>query len=75
MERVSILKIIDKDSNQEALAIVRPLNGFVALTLSLENEGDVQVVFSPSECSDLIARLQQAVQEIKIDIKEVALAA
>ncbi len=60
MEKVSILKIRDKDEDQEALAIVRSVNGFVALTLSLEHEGDVQVAFTPSECEELILRLQQA---------------
>ena len=50
MEQVSILKVVDKDSGQEALAIVRAVNGLVALTLSLEHEGDVMVAFSPSEC-------------------------
>ncbi len=57
----SILKIRDKDEDQEALAIVRSVNGFVALTLSLEHEGDVEVAFTPAECNVLILRLQQAV--------------
>lgn len=61
MDKVSVLKIRDKDEDQEALAIVRSVNGFVALTLSLEHEGDVEIAFTPSECEDLIQRLQQAV--------------
>ncbi len=63
MEKVSVLKVRDKDEDQEALAIVRSVNGFVALTLSLEHEGDVQVAFTPSECQELVRRLQQAIYE------------
>lgn len=61
MDKVSVLKIRDKDEDQEALAIVRSVNGFVALTLSLEHEGDVEVAFTPSECEELVVRLQQAI--------------
>ncbi len=65
MENVSILKVRDKDEDQEALAIIRPVNGFVALSLSLEHGADVQVVFTPSECEELISRLQMAVTEVR----------
>lgn len=63
MDKVSVLKIRDKDEDQEALAIVRSVNGFIALTLSLEHDGDVQVAFTPSECQDLVLRLQQAISD------------
>jgi len=63
MDKVSVLKIRDKDEDQEALAIVRSVNGFVALTLSLEHEGDVEVAFTPSECEELVARLQHAISD------------
>jgi len=63
MEQVSVLKVLDKDSGQEALAIVRAVNGLVALTLSLEHEGDVMVAFTPSECAQLVSRLQQAISQ------------
>lgn len=63
MDKVSVLKIRDKDGDQEALAIVRSVNGFVALTLSLEHEADVEVAFTPSECNDLVQRLQQAISD------------
>jgi len=65
MENVSVLKIRDKDADQEALAIVRSVNGLVALTLSLEHEGDVQVVFTPSECMELVSRLEQAATDAR----------
>lgn len=60
MDKVSILKVRDKDEDQEALVIVRSVNGFVALTLSLEHGADVQVVLAPSECEELISLLQDA---------------
>jgi len=68
MEKVSVLKVRDKDEDQEALAIVRSVSGFVALTLSLEHEGDVQVVFTPSECEDLVQRLQYAISDAQGEI-------
>ena len=69
MDKVSILKIRDKDEDEEALAIVRSVNGFIALTLSLEHNGDVQVVFTPSECLELISRLQQGVSDAQNDLQ------
>jgi hypothetical protein len=63
MDKVSVLTIRDKDEDQEALAIVRSVNGLVALTLSLEHEGDVQMTFTPSECQELVRRLQQAISD------------
>ena len=63
MDKVSILKVRDKDEDQEVLAIVRSVNGFIALTLSLEHDGDVQVAFTPSECLELVAKLQQAISD------------
>lgn len=64
MDNVSILKVRDKDEDQEALAIVRPINSFIALTLSLEHGGDVQVAFTPAECNALVLRLQQAANRV-----------
>lgn len=61
MDQVSVLDVIDRDSEQNAQIIVRSTNGFVALTLTLEHEGDIQVVISPSECAELVSRLQRAV--------------
>lgn len=65
MDNVSTLKVRDKDEDQEALAIVRPVNGFVALALSLEHGADVEIAFTPSECEDLIGRLQAALAEAR----------
>lgn len=64
MDNVSVLKVRDKDEDQEALAIVRSVNSFIALTLSLEHGGDVQVAFTPAECNALILRLQQATDQV-----------
>lgn len=61
MDQVSVLDVIDRDSEQNAQIIVRSSNGFVALTLTLEHDGDLQVVISPSECQELVSRLQQAI--------------
>ena len=63
MNKVSVLDIIDRDSEQNAQVIIRSVKGFVALTLTLEHEGDVQVVLSPAECLEVVARLQQAITD------------
>lgn len=63
MDKVSVLDIIDRDSEQNAQVIIRSVKGFVALTLTLEHEGDVQVVLSPVECAEVVARLQQAISD------------
>lgn len=63
MDKVSVMDVIDRDSEQNAQVIVRSVKGYIALTLTLEHEGDVQVVLSPGECAELISRLQQAVYE------------
>ena len=63
MDHVSVLDVIDRDSEQNAQVIIRSVKGFVALTLTLEHEGDVQVVLSPAECAEVVGRLQQAIYE------------
>jgi hypothetical protein len=63
MDKVSVLDIIDRDSEQNAQVIIRSVKGFVALTLTLEHEGDVQVVLSPAECAEVVTRLQQAITD------------
>ncbi len=68
MEKISVLRIRDKDEDQEALAIVRSVNGFVALTLSLEHGSDVEIGFTPSECEDLVQRLQNAISDAQGEI-------
>lgn len=65
MDQVSVLDVIDRDSEQNAQVIVRSTNGFIALTLTLEHEGDVQVVLNPSECGELVSRLQQAILHLQ----------
>ncbi len=63
MDNVSVVDIVDRDSEQNAQVIVRSTKGFIALTLTLEHEGDVQVVMSPAECNKVISRLQQAISD------------
>ena len=69
MDKVSVLDIVDRDSEQNAQVIIRSVKGFVALTLTLEHEGDVQVVLSPVECAEVVARLQQAISDAKDGLK------
>ena len=64
MDKVSVLDIVDRDSEQNAQVIVRSVKGYIALTLTLEHEGDVQVVLSPAECAEVVARLQQALADV-----------
>jgi hypothetical protein len=61
MEHVATIQFTDRDSNDEALAIVRATDSAVALTLSVRNDGDLEVVLPNDACNELIAALQRAV--------------
>jgi hypothetical protein len=58
---IATLNMIDEDSGEEAVAIVRTVGGAIALCLSLESNGDVEVVMKPRDCERLLAALREAV--------------
>lgn len=60
MQLVSMIRFDDADAGDEALIVVRAGEGTVALTLSLDGVGEVEVFFGPGECEELRAALTQA---------------
>ncbi len=60
MQLVSMIRFDDADSGDEALAVVRAGEGTIALTLSLDGVGEVEVFFGLGECEELRAALAQA---------------
>lgn len=60
MQLISMIRFTDADSGDEALAVVRAGEGTVALTVSLDGVGEVEIFFGPGECEELRAALGQA---------------
>ena len=60
MENIATISFRDLDNSDEAAAIVRASPGYVAFTLTLRIDGDVQVVMPPATCDQLIAALSEA---------------
>lgn len=61
MKEIATLQFVDADSGEEAIAIIRAANGYVALCLSLRHNGDVEILIKAEECEALIEALQRAV--------------
>jgi hypothetical protein len=57
---VATLTFFDADSGEEAVAIVREVPTGIALAVSLQRDGDIEVVLKPSDCEALIAALEKA---------------
>lgn len=51
----------DCDNDQEAAVIVRSVTDKVALCISLEKGGDIEVMLSPSQAKLVVDALQKAV--------------
>ena len=62
MESIGTLEFVDLDSNDKAFASVRASAGAVALTLSLEKNGDIDVFLPLESCRSLIHLLNLALQ-------------
>jgi hypothetical protein len=61
MKQVVTIQFTDDDSGGNAVVIIRAARGSVALCLSREEDGDVEVVFNPEVCRNLIEALEQAI--------------
>jgi hypothetical protein len=60
MQQIAYIPFMDADSGDQAFAIVRAQPGLVALGLSLQSDGDLEVVFGAEECKQLISALHEA---------------
>ncbi len=66
MEHIATIQFTDAESGAEAYAFVRASTapeGPITLALSLESDGDIEVVMPLADCERLIAALRQAVSE------------
>ena len=61
MREIVTIKFNDADSGEEALAIIRAIEGQIALCLSLKQNGDIEVFFGSEEGERLMEALRQAI--------------
>ena len=57
---IATLNMSDADTGEGAVAIVRTIGEAIALCLSLENDGDVEIVMKPRDCERLLGALREA---------------
>jgi hypothetical protein len=57
---IATISFPDRDSGDDAIAVVRAVGETVGLALSLRNNGDVEVFFGKEELDQLIEALQKA---------------
>ena len=65
MQQINLIDFVDIESRQEGIAIVRAGDGEVGLTLSLKEDGDIEVFLGLRECEQLLSSLQEAVSIAK----------
>jgi hypothetical protein len=65
MQQINLIDFIDMESRQEGIAIVRAGEGEIGLTLSLKEDGDVEVFLGIRECEQLLSSIQKAVSIAK----------
>jgi hypothetical protein len=58
--QVATIRFTDRDSGDEAMAIVRVEGEITGLALSLRQDGDIEVFFGRQELEQLIEALQKA---------------
>jgi hypothetical protein len=61
MKEAATIKFTDADSADEAYAIVRYDESFVAVCLSLKSNGDIEVVMKKEDAKKLSEALKKAV--------------
>lgn len=61
MRQIDTIHFIDHDSGEKAIATVRATSGQIALCLSIETNGDIEVVMGPNDCKTLLDALSRAV--------------
>jgi hypothetical protein len=58
--QVAMIRFTDRDSADEAMALVRVEGEIIGLALSLTKNGDIEVFFGRQELEQLIEALQKA---------------
>ena len=62
LKSIGTLEFVDLESNDNAFAFVRASEGVVALGLSLEKDGDIDLLLPLETCRSLIDLLNSALQ-------------
>jgi hypothetical protein len=62
LESIGTLEFVDLESNDNAFAVVRATAGAVGLALSLEKDGDIDVLLPLETCRSLIDLLNSGLQ-------------
>jgi hypothetical protein len=58
--QAAMIRFTDRDSGDEAMALVRVEGEIIGLALSLMKDGDIEVFFGAQELEQLIEALQKA---------------
>jgi hypothetical protein len=61
MKEVATIQFLDAESNDEGVVVLRASCGLIAVALSLQKDGDLEVVLRLQDCQKLINELQRAV--------------
>jgi hypothetical protein len=65
MREIATIQFFDSESGGEAIAIVRAGREQIALCVSLEKDGDVEVFLRIEDCESLVKALEQAILATK----------
>jgi hypothetical protein len=63
MQQVATLSIIDADSGDEAVVIVRCASGLVSVAFSLKDDGDIELTFTRDACQEVIRAMERALAQ------------
>jgi hypothetical protein len=63
---IQTLAFIDEDTGDEAVAVVRTIDGSIAVALSVSSGSDVEVVMKPRDCERLLMALREAVSATSV---------
>jgi hypothetical protein len=61
MDESVLVPFVDRDSGDEAFAIVKVFPDGNGLVLSFKNDGEIQVVLNQTDCRRLVDALQRAI--------------
>jgi hypothetical protein len=63
MKQIAMINFSDRDSKDEGFLLVKVAANTIGLTLSLKQNGDIEVFFGTEECERLLDALQIAVAD------------
>lgn len=63
----TMLEFVDAGSGDAAFALVRVVQQKIAVCLSLEHDGDIEVFFTEQDCRFFVEALQQALRSFAPD--------